>query len=206
MFGRTRETNEMDTLQDIGIAGEFFGDEAAAEEASSVDALRNRLESVESQINSQFTSLATYAQIAQEQVELARAEARAHTERAEQRMTALVERERADRVSSTAGATSAGSSTDVSDRIDVLEQSVTQLMAGLDECLARQKQLADAIATMFERLARGAHPESTHDESTDDDSTGKEPSGSAPGHGAFPPPQMPSAPLGGPIAGLSLDA
>jgi len=155
MFGKTRETNEMDTLHDPAPAGEFFGDEAAAEEAASVDQLRDRVEAVEAQINSQFTSLATYAQIAQEQVELARAEARSHTERAEQRVTSLIERERADRVQSITGEAPAGSVPDVTARLDALEHSVALLRRGLDECLARQKQLADAITTLFDRDASG---------------------------------------------------
>ena len=83
------------------LRSRFFGDEAAAAEAAEIDALRERVVQVESQINSQFTSLATYAQIAQEQVELARAEARAATERSEKRVIELVERERADRITST---------------------------------------------------------------------------------------------------------
>src|SRR6056297_1421924 len=151
MFGKTRETNEMDKLHD----GDFFGDEAAAAEAASVDQLRDRVEAVEAQINSQFTSLATYAQIAQEQVELARAEARSHTECAEQRVTSLIERERADRVQSITGEAPAGSAPDVTARLDALEHSVALLRRGLDECLARQKQLADAITTLFDRDASG---------------------------------------------------
>src|SRR6056297_1052954 len=156
MFGKTRETNEMDTPHGPAPAGEFFGDEAAAEEAASVDQLRDRVEAVEAQINSQFTSLATYAQIAQEQVELARAEARSHTERAEQRVTSLIERARADRVQSITGEAPAGSVPDVTARLGALEHSVALLRRGLDECLARQKQLADAITTLFDRDGSGS--------------------------------------------------
>ena len=92
MFGKTRDINDTDTLDSSAI-DEFFGDEAAAATSAEIHDLRDRVEQVESQINSQFTSLATYAQIAQEQVELARAEARAATERSEQRVTSLIERE-----------------------------------------------------------------------------------------------------------------
>ena len=195
MFGKTRETNEMDTLQDIGVAGEFFGDEAAAEEASSVEVLRDRVEAVESQINSQFTSLATYAQIAQEQVELARAEARAHTERSEQRMTSLVERERADRLTSAASGASVPMPTEVSERLDALEHSVARLMDGLDECLERQKQLADAIATVFDGLGRAECGQPAGQ-------TWPKPAAKS---GMLPPPQVSAAAPEGPIAGLSLD-
>ncbi len=63
MFGKTKAFPEIDSAE------EFFGDEAAAAEEERVDALQSRVEAVEAQLSSQFTSLAAYAQIAQEQVE-----------------------------------------------------------------------------------------------------------------------------------------
>ncbi len=153
MFGKHRDIDDTDTLDSSAIDG-FFGDEAAAETVMEVQELHYRVQQVESQINSQFTSLATYAQIAQEQVEVARSEARAITERSEQRLTSLIERERADRISSFTGGAPGGSSPDVTARLDALEHSVAQIRKGLDECLQRQKALADAIATMFECMPR----------------------------------------------------
>ena len=96
MFGKQRDIDDTDILDSSAIDG-FFGDEAAAETVVEVHELQHRVQQVESQISSQFTSLATYAQIAQEQVELARSEAKAATERSEQRLTSLIERERAGR-------------------------------------------------------------------------------------------------------------
>ncbi len=152
MFGKQRD-DDTDTLEPSTI-DDFFGDEAAAEAAVEVRELQYRVQQVESQITSQFTSLATYAQIAQEQVELARSEATATTDRSERRLTDLIERERNDRISSFTGRAPAGSAPDVSARIDALEHSVAQLRKGLDECLHRQKALAEAIATMFESMPR----------------------------------------------------
>jgi hypothetical protein len=153
MFGKTREMNDMDTLQPAGDVGEFFGDEAAAEEAAHLRDFRRRVEQVEAQVNSQFTSLAAYAQIAQEQIELARAESKATTERTEQRLTSLIERERSDRIQSFTGEAPAGSAPDVVARLDALERSVAQIKHGLDECMERQRALADAITALFERKA-----------------------------------------------------
>mgnify|MGYP000010569046 CR=1 FL=1 len=62
MFGKTRDINDTDTLDSSAI-DEFFGDEAAAATTVEIHDLRDRVEQVESQINSQFTSLATYARI-----------------------------------------------------------------------------------------------------------------------------------------------
>lgn len=171
MFGKPRDITETATI-DTGSFDEILGDEAAAENALEVHELRHRLEQVESQISSQFTSLATYAQIAQEQVELARAEAKAATERSEERVTSLVERERADRMSASTGTPAgsapadststdsapAGSPPDVTARLDSLEQSVAHLTRSLDECRQWQKELALAITEMFERLDAPSSP------------------------------------------------
>jgi hypothetical protein len=150
MFGKTRDIHDSDTLDSSAI-DEFFGDEAAAATSAEIHDLRDRVDQVESQINSQFTSLATYAQIAQEQVELARAEARAATERSEQRVTSLIERERADRITSYTG-TAPGSAPDITARLDALEHTVARLQKGLDESRQQQKDLARAISAMFDTL------------------------------------------------------
>ena len=156
MFGKARDINDTDTL-DSSALDDFFGDEAAAENSVEIHDLRDRVEQAESQINSQFTSLATYAQIAQEQVELARSEARAATERSEQRLTSLIERERADRITAFTGEAPEGSP-DIASRLDALEHSVAHIQKGLDDCRQQQKDLAVAITTMFDRLAAPAAP------------------------------------------------
>jgi vacuolar-type H+-ATPase subunit I/STV1 len=154
MFGKPRDLD--DTLDSSAIDG-FFGDESAAETIVEVHELQHRVEQVEAQVNSQFTSLATYAQIAQEQVELARSEAKAAVERSEQRMTSLIERERADRLASSPGAapamTSGSVDIEVTDRLNALDVAIDEIRSGLADCLIRQKELAEAITTMFERLA-----------------------------------------------------
>ena len=227
MFGKPHD--DTDTLDSSAIDG-VFGDEAATAKAVEVDELQHRVEQVEAQISSQFTSLATYAQIAQEQVELARSEAKAATERSEQRITSLIERERADRISSFTGQAPAGSAPDVAARLDAVEHSVALLRRGLDECLERQKSLADAITLMFERLAPSAiatepieqdgvaiDSVATADGIDEDDAAVDAATDAAPMPGSFAPPMAspviatpPIAtsmhtPLSGPIADLSLE-
>lgn len=159
MFGKARDIHDPDTL-DTSALDEFFGDGSAAENTVEIHELRDRVEQVEAQISSQFTSLATYAQIAQEQVEMARSEAKAATERSEQRLTSLIERERADRISSFTGVVpdiaSEGPpehSSELNSRLDVLEESVSRISAGLDQCRRQQKDLAHAITAMFDWLS-----------------------------------------------------
>jgi hypothetical protein len=205
MFGKPRDTDDTDLLDTSAMDG-FFGDEAAAANALEVHELRRRVEQVEAQISSQFTSLATYAQISQEQIELARSEAKAATERSEQRITSLVERERVDRIASFTGQAPAGSAPDVTARLDALEQSLALFRKGLDDCLLRQKALADTITSIFERLAP------TAGDTAGDTATSPGPWDKP--VATFAPPTLPApqiahrpavAPLSGPIADLSLN-
>ncbi len=144
MFGRARDEAEL-RVDDI------LGDEQAADEAARLDALRDRVEQVESQLASQFTSLAAYAQIAQEQVELVRSESKAAVERTEERVVSLIERERTDRIATVTGDVPAGSAPDVMMRVESMERTMAKIAQGLDDCLDRQLQLADAITRVFER-------------------------------------------------------
>ena len=156
MFGKPRDIHDTDIL-DTSALDEFFGDEAAAENSVEIHDLRDRVGQVESQISSQFTSLATYAQIAQEQVELARSESKAAIERSEQRVTSLLERERADRITAFTGEAPEGSP-DVASRLDALEHSVARIQKGLDDCRQQWKDVAHAITAMFDRLATPPAP------------------------------------------------
>ncbi len=157
MFGKTKELSELDANDELTPEA-FFGDEEAAAEAAKVDDLAGRVRQVEAQINSQFTSMAAYAQIAQEQVELARSESAMAINRSESRMVELIERERHDRLDSSRSTAEPGQghgwgSPDVEARLTNLEAAVAEIRQGLSECLARQKALADAITALFEPVA-----------------------------------------------------
>lgn len=146
MFGKTKEPTGTDDRPEADLTSDdFFGDEAAVAEAMRVDQLRQRVGQVEQQINSQFTSMAAYAQIAQEQIELVRSEAQHANERSEQRVVGLIERERADRLVS-----SGGSSIEAEVRLDALDTQVAEIRASLQQCLTNQKALADAIIDLFQ--------------------------------------------------------
>jgi hypothetical protein len=215
MFGKPRDIDDIDTIDPNGIDG-FFGDETAAEAIVELHELQRRVEHVESQVTSQFTSLATYAQIAQEQVEMARSEARATTERSEQRLTSLIERERADRLSSPTGQSPAGGSSEHVEtlaRLDALERSITEIRRGLDQSLQRQKALADAITAMFEWLAPRRNTTEAVETSVAA-AFAPPPCGQADASPSTPlaPPSLmtsittpPVAPASGPIAALSLE-
>ena len=205
MFGKPREIHDTDML-DTSALDEFFGDEAAAENSVKIHDLRDRVQQVESQISSQFTSLATYAQIAHEQVELTRSESKAATERSEQRLTSLIERERADRITSYTGVTPEGSP-DFTSRLDALEHSVAHIQKSLDDCRQQQQDLALVISTVFERLAASTFSATEFVAMGDSDVTTEPAPLAAP---AFAPPTtgtavLPTDGIDGPISGLALN-
>jgi len=147
MFGKTKETSDIAERAELDVSiDDFFGDESAVAEAVRVDQLHQRVTQVEQQISSQFTSLAAYAQIAQEQVELVRSEAQHSNERSEQRVVGLIERERSDRMDAAPGGSGG---VGVNARLDALDAQVAEIRDGLQQCLSNQKALADAITDLF---------------------------------------------------------
>lgn len=149
MFGKTKDILDLNTTGPT--IDDFFGNEAAADHSTQLDTLRDRVQQAERQIHSQFTSMAAYAQIAQEQIELARSESKSETVRTESRLTGLIERERTDRMSITGDAPSVASVPNGIDaRLTTLEEAVEVIKIGISDCLSRQKALADAINTLFE--------------------------------------------------------
>ncbi len=145
MFGKTKDPIDHDGAAEGDLTvDDFFGDEAAVAETVRVDHLQQRVTQVEQQINSQFTSLAAYAQIAQEQVEMVRSEALHANERSEQKVIALIERERTDRLTDATGVV------DVTARLDALDAQIEEIRQGLQLCLSNQKALADAITDLFQ--------------------------------------------------------
>jgi len=149
MFGKTKDI--FDVNETAPTTDDFFGDEATAHHRTQLDKLRDRMQQAEMQIHSQFTSMAAYAQIAQEQIQLARAESKSETLQAESRLTQLIERERTDRMSANGDAPSVGGvPTDIEARLNTLEETVEVIKVGIRDCLVRQKALADAITSLFE--------------------------------------------------------
>lgn len=148
MFGKTKDV--IDRNFDEPTIDGFFGDEAAADQDVQLESLRERVQQVEGQISSQFTSLAAYAQISQEQIELTRAESKSEIERTESRMTQLIERERTDRLINAGQMPGVAASSDIETRLDVLEDAIETIKVGITDCLSRQKALADAITALFE--------------------------------------------------------
>jgi hypothetical protein len=166
MFGKIKDDDDMQALTTNSGDG-VFGDEVGAAQAALINELVDRIEQTEAQMRSQFTSMAAYAQIAQEQIDLARGEAKAEADRTHAVLTKLIERERADRIAAIGSAPKIdaivdehaalrGAIDEITERLDVTHQRLdaveavtSELATGLRECLALQKTLAEAISIHF---------------------------------------------------------
>ena len=152
--------------------GSFLPEESEQEaQAAAVDA-RERIQKLEEQLQSQFTSMATYAEIAQRAVDTARAEARADLEREKSTLVSLMERIRLELldddhrpVIAAALPTpappppeQAAPSIDISAlaRIALLEDRFERLSHQFGQVLKSQEELANSIAFMFEQQLRAS--------------------------------------------------
>ena len=142
------------------------GEQAAQTAAADV---RERLVTLEGQLKSQFTSMAAYAQIAQEAVGVARAEARADLDREKATIVTLVERVHNELLGEAprhplaplaplAPPAAPQPSVDISTlaRLALLEDKFEQMSQQFTQVMRSQEELANSIAMMFEQQMRSA--------------------------------------------------
>ena len=136
------------------------GEQAAQTAAADV---RERLATLEGQLKSQFTSMATYAQIAQEAVGVARAEARADLDREKATLVTLVERVHNELLGEAprhplAPPSAPQPSVDISTlaRLALLEDKFERMSQQFTQVMRSQEELANSIAMMFEQQMRSA--------------------------------------------------
>jgi hypothetical protein len=139
----------------------ILGDEQAADLANRLGALAQQVVALEDQMRSQFTSVATYAAIATEQVEFARSESRADLDRTRDMLIGLMEQLRNEiGHRSVRGADLPGPSgppTPVSGVPDMrLLGRLDDLERAIDVCFERQRDLAATVAAVFDTITAGA--------------------------------------------------
>jgi multidrug resistance efflux pump len=134
----------------------IFGDEAAAELRAEVESLRTLVADLTRQVHAQFTTISAHAEIARQQAEFAREEARADLERTRSLVIELVERTRhelmAQAQASLAGASAGVAHGATSDRIAELQARVDGLISGIDRCFDRQRVLANTVEALFDAV------------------------------------------------------
>lgn len=140
------------TLGEHGI----FGDEEAAQLRAELDELRTEMRDLADRLHAQFTTIAAHAEIAREQNELARAEARADLDRTRDTLIELIETVRVE--AAHAGGyhvpgSRPGTSNEVSnERLAVVEEAVERASASVERCFRRQNELADTMAAFVDTV------------------------------------------------------
>lgn len=147
MFAR-RETQH--TLGERGI----LGDEAIAELLLTIEQLQAEVAELRSRVDSQFTTIAAHAEIARQQAEFARNEARSDLDRSRETLIGLIEQVRTDgdasvHIPGNAPGASIGAA---NERLDTVERSLTQVADSVERCLARQNELADTMAAFLDTV------------------------------------------------------
>lgn len=146
MFHR-RETHH--TLGEQGI----LGDEAAAELLTTVEQLRTEMAELKARVDSQFTTIAAHAEIARQQTEFARDEARADLERSRDTLIGLIEQVRnTDTEHHVPGNPPGPSGETTNERIGQVEQRIDELTTTVERCFARQNELADTMAAFLDTV------------------------------------------------------
>ena len=149
MFDR-RKTSR--TLGEHGI----FGDEEAAELRADLDEMRMEIAELAGQLHAQFTTIAAHAEIAREQSEFARAEARADLERTRETLIELIETVRVEAANAggyhVPGARPGPSVEVTAERVAAVEKSLAAADAAVERCFQRQNELADTMAAFIDTM------------------------------------------------------
>lgn len=131
---------------------EFLPDEAVQEVRLASNDLRDRVGRLETQMMAQYTAMAAYAQIAQNNTEAVRAEGRHDLDRAQSTLIGLIERVRRECADSIAGvqARAGGGAGSDAARVAALEERFEGLAAALERSIETQRALAEQVAALID--------------------------------------------------------
>lgn len=133
----------------------ILGDEEAAALHAEVAALRDLVHELADRVHAQFTTISAHAEIARQQVEFVREEARADLERTRELMIDLIDQTRRELLPGRAGAATfpAPTAPMVSNtRVEVVEERLESIAVSLDRCFDRQRELADTMAALLDTV------------------------------------------------------
>ena len=139
-------------------AASFLGAEARPEPRPADPDLRDRVARLEIQVMQQYTAMAAYATIGQQQVETAQSEVRSDIDRAQAMTIGLIDRTRREvleqleavrTMTSTSGSGATGDSANAA-RLDILEQRFEALANALERSVQNQMALAEQLASLLE--------------------------------------------------------
>lgn len=153
---RRKAHDEQWTEQPRSGAG-FLAAEPPVEHRLTDPDLRDRVARLEIQVMQQYTAMAAYATIGQQQVETAQSELRGDIDRTQAMLLGLIDRSRRDVVEQlevlrTTTGSSGGATGDSANaaRLDVLEQRFEALANALERSVQNQMALAEQLTTLVE--------------------------------------------------------
>ena len=139
------------TSPDRGVP-DFLPDEAAQDSRIASNDLRDRISRLETQMMAQYTAMAAYAQIAQNNSEAVRAEGRHDLDRSQSTVIGLIERVRrecADSIQGVEARAGSGTGSDAG-RLASLEQRFDDLATALERSIETQRALAEQVAALID--------------------------------------------------------
>jgi len=134
----------------------IFGDEEASKVRSDITELRDLVANLTERVHAQFTTISAHAEIARQQFDFARDEARAELERTREMLIDLIERARFE-MSNDAPVHMSGSASGASvvvqaQRVSDLEARFDEAANGLERCFQRQQILADTMEALLDTV------------------------------------------------------
>jgi hypothetical protein len=152
---RKKQGNEDSSWDDESVTAppeDFLPDEAVQEVRLASNDLRDRVSKLETQMMAQYTAMAAYAQIAQNNTEAVRAEGRHDLDRSQSTLIGLIERVRRECTDAIQGVQTRQGTGDGSDdaRLAQLEQRFDGLAAALERSIETQRALAEQVAALID--------------------------------------------------------
>lgn len=135
----------------------IFGDEEAAQLHAEVASLRELVADLADRVHAQFTTISAHAEIARQQVEFTRTEARADLERTREVVLGLIDQTRRDFAAAAVPVhvpgTPPGPSVAVyAARLDAIDARLDAVAGAVDRCFDRQRELADTMAALLDTV------------------------------------------------------
>ncbi|MFW2332347.1 hypothetical protein [Ilumatobacter sp.] len=119
---------------------------------TTIEHLRAEVGELRDRVDSQFTTIAAHAEIARQQAEFARGEARADLDRSRDTLIGLIEQVRSERDVHEPGSVPGPSAKATNDRIAAMERRMAELTRTVDRCFARQNELADTMTAFLDTV------------------------------------------------------
>jgi hypothetical protein len=134
-------------------ADTFLPSESADSTTVATNELRTRVARVEQQVLAQYSAMAAYATIAQQNVDAARAESKSDIEHSQSKVIGLLEKLRTETRQQLTGATNVPGHAvpaDAGHRLSVLEDGITMLANTLQHVLQENQEMRAQMSTLIE--------------------------------------------------------